>query len=84
MSQNQREAQSNWPQGVNPITFDSMEHLGLDGKNNLYWDGNRIEVRKRLDLRWWQVALAIMAALGALASDIVDVTRLCLDVLHIL
>ncbi len=68
-----------WPSVVKAISIDMMAYIGLDDNGNLYWNGKPIEVRKTFDLKWWQVLLAIMTALGAMLSGLVAFFRLALD-----
>ncbi|MET3970832.1 hypothetical protein [Bradyrhizobium sp. S3.9.1] len=67
--------QSTWPKGVRPISSDEADALGVDAKGELYWHGKPVEIRRPLDLTWWQkfgavvVATAtVVAALGAAAQ----------------
>ncbi len=61
-----------WPADVTPIGVEDLDRLGLDGRNQLFWDGKRVEVRNRLDLTWLQKLLAVVvsffAVLGALGG----------------
>lgn len=57
---------------------------GISDDGNLYWDGKPIEVCKTFGLKWWQLLLAIMTAVGALLSGVVALVGLLLDVLAIL
>jgi hypothetical protein len=42
--------------------------LGIGPGNRLYWDGQPIEISRRVSLSWWQTLLATITALGALAG----------------
>ena len=61
-----------WPPDVTPIGVEDLDRLGLDGRNQLFWDGKRVEIRSRLDLTWLQKTLAVIvsicAVLGALGG----------------
>ena len=61
-----------WPPDVTPIGVEDLDRLGLDGRNQLFWDGKRVEIRSRLDLTWLQKVLAVVvsicAVLGALGG----------------
>ncbi len=61
-----------WPSDVTPISVEELDRLGLNEKNQLFWDGKRIEVRNRLDLTRLQKAFAIIvsifAVLGAMGG----------------
>lgn len=64
--------QERWPADVTPIGVEDLDRLGLDGRNQLFWDGKRVEVRNRLDLSRLQKLLAVVvsvfAVLGALGG----------------
>jgi hypothetical protein len=67
--------QSTWPKGIRSISYDEADALGVDAKGELYWHGKPVEIRRPLDLTWWQNAIAIivaiatvLAALGAVAQ----------------
>jgi hypothetical protein len=59
-----------WPSDVRPISLDGLDHLGVDSRQRLYWDGKR--VKTGLDLTWFQTLLAVVVAastlLGAFAT----------------
>jgi hypothetical protein len=66
---------STWPKGVREISIYEAGALGVDGKGELYWHGKPVEMRRLLDLTWWQklgafiVAIAtVFAAIGAVAQ----------------
>ena len=62
-----------WPKGVRTITIDEWSIIGIHPQlNQLYWDGHRIEVRKTLDLKWWQITLASITAFSALTVATID------------
>ncbi|WP_284943767.1 hypothetical protein [Acidisoma cladoniae] len=68
------ETQEGWPPNVERIGIDDLKRLGINGQQQLFWDGRRIEVRRRLDLTNLEKALAtivtVCAILGALGSFI--------------
>jgi hypothetical protein len=55
---------SGWPQNVKAITMQGLNLLGVDDENRLYWDGRPVEIRRRLDLSFWQKVGAWAAGLG--------------------
>lgn len=68
-----------WPRGVRPISVDGLSHLGVGNDGTLFWDGQPVEVAKRLTLSFWQglgafltVAAALAGGGGAVASAWVD------------
>ena len=57
-----------WPRSVKAISLEGVQLLGLDDDNRLYWDGQEIVVRRRLDLSVWQRIGAVLAVLAAIAA----------------
>jgi hypothetical protein len=51
---------------VTPIGVEDLDRLGLNERNQLFWDGRRVEIRNRLDLTGLQRALAIIVSLCAI------------------
>lgn len=73
------EVEKDWPVHVWAIGLDRLDYLGVDRDGNLYWDGERVEVRKPLSLTFWQkvgavtVTLSTIVAAGAaVASALAD------------
>lgn len=73
------EKKARWPSHVMELDIGSLLLLGVDSKGNLYWDGKPIEVRKTFDLRWWQIVLAVMTALGAFISGMTALYNVIVD-----
>ena len=65
-------APDGWPPGVTPIGIEDLDKLGLNPRNQLFWDGKRIEVRNRLDLtrlqKTFAVIVSVFAVLGAMGG----------------
>jgi hypothetical protein len=68
-----------WPPGIDRVGVEDLTRLGIDRQDQLYWDGRRIEIRKRLDLTPFQQAaailvtvFAILGGLGAFMSGLQD------------
>lgn len=71
MAQNDKDqAQRDWPDGVRPMSWDNMAHLGVDQKGVLYWQGKPVMVRRQFELRRYELALATMAALATVVQAI--------------
>lgn len=64
---------SAWPVGVRPISVDEMEALGIDANAMIYWNGQPIQVRKRLELRSWELAIAVVATLATVIQAVMAV-----------
>jgi hypothetical protein len=58
-----------WPKNVQAISVNGLSLLGIDDRNRLYWDGQRITT---FTLSAWQkagaVVLTVSAAVAALAA----------------
>ncbi len=67
-----------WPAGVKEIGVGDLRRLGLDGDNQLYWDGRRVEVRRTLVLTWPQRLIAVLAVLASLATIATGLNNLSL------
>jgi hypothetical protein len=61
-----------WPAGVQPIRVADLGRLGIDGENQLFWDGKRVEIRRPLVLTGLQTFVAgvvtVCAVLGGLGG----------------
>src|SRR5690606_23637214 len=45
---------SAWPPGIRSISLGEADALGTDAKGELYWHGKPVEIRRPLDLTFWQ------------------------------
>jgi hypothetical protein len=85
-------AQAGWPKDVQPISADDLERLGIDSRDRLFWDGRRVEVRRRLDLTRWQklaavlvTVFAVLGGIGGFLSGFTDAAGiLCARGVHVL
>ena len=59
-----------WPEGVKKIEVSDLNRLGIDQRDQLYWDGRRIEIRRRLDLTRLQKTAAILVTLFAVLGGL--------------
>jgi hypothetical protein len=79
-----------WPPGVTPISVEELDKLGLNEKNQLFWDGKRIEVRNRLDLtrlqKMFAIIVSVFAVLGAIGGFVTGINNasvfLCARSIH--
>ena len=55
-----------WPPGIRGIAIKEVDAIGVDANGDLYWHGKRVETRTRLDLDRWQIAIAVVIAVGTL------------------
>ena len=65
-----------WPEGVRTISITGLDFLGVhEPTGSLYWDGQPIKIKRRLDLRWYEVLLAVLAAVGTFGTFLVELWR---------
>jgi hypothetical protein len=66
--------QPGWPDEVRPIQVPDLKRLGINERNELFWDGRHIEIRRSLTLTRFQkfitVIVAFCAVLGAIGGFI--------------
>ena len=67
---NSADERSHWPDGVTSISYDGIGKLGVDRNQQLYWDGKPVEVKRRLDLTFWQKVLGGITALAIVLGGI--------------
>jgi hypothetical protein len=59
-----------WPPGVTQISVEDLEHLGIDSRDRLFWDGKRVEVRQAVVLTGLQKLLAFIIAICAVLGGV--------------
>src|SRR6516162_5011019 len=63
---------ADWPADVDPISLEDLGRIGINSQQELFWDGHRVEVRRRLMLTGFQKLIAfvvsVCAILGALGG----------------
>ncbi|MGR9055503.1 hypothetical protein ACU8NH_06245 [Rhizobium leguminosarum] len=52
------------------ISIDEMDGFQLDDVNRLYWRGETVLLERRLKLETYQIILATLATIGALAAGV--------------
>ncbi|MGO4350949.1 hypothetical protein AB4Z25_03315 [Rhizobium sp. RAF36] len=52
------------------IALDELDGFQLDEANRLYWRGETVVLERRLKLETYQIVLATLATVGAVASGI--------------
>lgn len=58
-----------WPKHVKMVRADTLEHLGVDHRNNrLYWDGVPIVTENTVRLEGWTLFFAAAAAIATVVS----------------
>jgi hypothetical protein len=48
--------------------MDDLYHLQINDRHELFWDGQRVEVKSRLSLTWPQTAGAILVGAAAICG----------------
>jgi hypothetical protein len=60
-----------WPQGVQPISIEGLDLLGIDVESGrLYWNGRELVAKNRVSLGGLEIWLAVLATMGTLLQGI--------------
>jgi hypothetical protein len=59
-----------WPKNVRSIAPNGVLFLGIDEKNQLYWDGKPIEIQRRLKFSRLQIIGAVLVGLATLIGGV--------------
>ena len=59
-----------WPPNVWYLGVDRLDLLGFDEDGQLYWDGEPVEIKKRLSLTFWEKVGAVLITISAVAGAI--------------
>ena len=51
-------------------SIDEMNGFGVDKLGNIYWHGQLIQVLNRIELRWYELFLATLVTVAAVAQAI--------------
>lgn len=62
---------------IKTITLDELDRLGVDDRNNLYWDKKPLVTEEKITLQKWVNFAIVIGAGSALASAIVEVLKFC-------
>ena len=74
MTEHMREDESkqpsrrHWPPGVQSISVDNLDTLGVDRNGNLYWDGKAVEMRHFVFTRGQTLLAALVTAAAILGG----------------
>jgi len=49
-----------WPSGVEPISLEDLGRIGINARNELFWDGRHVEIRRRLTFSRFQKFIAVV------------------------
>jgi hypothetical protein len=67
-----------WPPDVDPISLEDLGRLGINSRQELFWDGRHVEIRRRLTLTVFQkfiaVVVTICAILGGSGGSVTGLT----------
>jgi hypothetical protein len=71
---NEGETPAHWLEGVRSIAAQGLDFLGIhEQTGRLYWDGQ--ELVTRVHLRWFELILAILAAVGTFGMFVLELGR---------
>lgn len=59
-----------WPADVDPISLEDLGRLGINPQQELFWDGLRVEVRRRLILTRFQKLIAFVVSVCAILGGL--------------
>jgi hypothetical protein len=62
-----------WPEDVEGIKFTDTSRLGVDPKNQLYWDGKKIVTESKLTLGSKELIVAMFVAFLVLISTLLGI-----------
>jgi hypothetical protein len=69
-SQRSNQRAPGWPEKVTSISLEYLALLGVDDENRLYWDGQPIEIRRRLVLTRWQKLWAAIVSVAIVIGGV--------------
>jgi hypothetical protein len=64
----EKASQKDWPPGVEPISWVNAKRLGVGQDGQLYWDGQPVVTRRRLDLSFWERVLGVVVAAAVIVA----------------
>ncbi|NEH57545.1 hypothetical protein GR198_17520 [Rhizobium leguminosarum] len=59
-----------WPSDVHPVSLNGVSLLGIDEKNNLYWDGKRLQLATRLATP--ERVLAVAVSIATVSTAVIE------------
>ncbi len=64
------------PVGVRAISIKGAGLFGIHEKTgSLYFDGKEVAIKKKLELNWYELLLAVMAAPGAFGAFVLELGK---------
>ena len=64
------ERPSGWPPGVEPISLEDLGRLGINPRQELFWDGRHVEIRRRLTFTGFQKLIAFVVTICAILGGL--------------
>ena len=52
------------------ITLEQLDQFSVDESGQLFWKNKPVVTKSRVTLRWFELSLAVVAAIGTLASGL--------------
>lgn len=64
------ERNRSWAPGIEPITIGQLDLIGVDSERNLYWDGERLKIERRLKLSRLQSVSAFIVLISTFVGGV--------------
>jgi len=64
------ERNRSWAPGIEPITIGQLDPIGVDSEGNLYWDGGRLKIERRLKLSRLQSVSAFIVLISTFVGGV--------------
>jgi hypothetical protein len=61
---------SGWPPGVERISLEDLGRLGINPRQELFWDGRHVEIRRRLTFTGVQKLIALVVTICAILGGL--------------
>jgi hypothetical protein len=59
-----------WPSDVERISLEDLGRLGINARQELFWDGRRVEIRRRLTFTGFQKFVAFVVTICAILGGL--------------
>jgi hypothetical protein len=62
---------SDWPENVTALSWNGHSLFGMDRKTReLYWDGDKVVIERKVSLEGWTLALAAIATVAGVVAAV--------------
>jgi hypothetical protein len=70
------ERPDHWPPGVYQLSIDGMSLMGVhEDTGQLYWEGKEIVTKRVVSLRWYELTLLTLVAVGTIGYFFIELGR---------